>query len=123
MDNLGSHKGKAVRQAIRAVGAKLIFLPKYSPDLNPVEQVFGFPVRLTDSVSFPDVTSLVLFSGAAAVVDNPGGVDPGTATTDDYTVLLVPAAVGVPPSDVPEPATIAVLGAGLLGLVRLTRRD
>lgn len=41
LDNLGSHKGKAVRQAIRAAGAKLIFLPKYSPDLNPIEQVFA----------------------------------------------------------------------------------
>ena len=41
LDNLGSHKGKAVRRAIRAAGAKLIFLPKYSPDLNPIEQVFA----------------------------------------------------------------------------------
>ncbi len=41
MDNLGSHKGNAVRQAIRAAGAKLILLPKYSPDLNPIEQVFA----------------------------------------------------------------------------------
>jgi len=41
MDNLGSHKGKAVRQAIRSAGARLIFLPKYSPDLNPIEQVFA----------------------------------------------------------------------------------
>ena len=41
MDNLGSHKGKAVRRLIRSVGAKLIFLPKYSPDLNPIEQVFA----------------------------------------------------------------------------------
>ena len=41
MDNLGSHKGKAVRRAIRAVGAKLFFLPKYSPDLNPIEQFFS----------------------------------------------------------------------------------
>ena len=40
MDNLGSHKAKAVRQLIRAAGAKLFFLPKYSPDLNPIEQVF-----------------------------------------------------------------------------------
>ena len=40
MDNLGSHKGKAVRRAIRSAGAKLFFLPKYSPDLNPIEQVF-----------------------------------------------------------------------------------
>jgi transposase len=41
MDNLGSHKGNAIRRAIRAVGAKLFFLPKYSPDLNPIEQVFA----------------------------------------------------------------------------------
>lgn len=41
MDNLGSHKGKAVRQAIRAAGARLLFLPPYSPDLNPIEQVFA----------------------------------------------------------------------------------
>ena len=41
MDNLGSHKGKAVRKAIRSAGARLIFLPKYSPDLNPIEQVFA----------------------------------------------------------------------------------
>jgi transposase len=41
MDNLGSHRGKAVRKAIRAVGARLVFLPKYSPDLNPIEQVFS----------------------------------------------------------------------------------
>ena len=41
MDNLGSHKGQAVRRAIRAAGAKLLFLPPYSPDLNPIEQVFA----------------------------------------------------------------------------------
>ena len=41
IDNLGSHKGKAVRRAIRAVGAKLFFLPPYSPDLNPIEQLFA----------------------------------------------------------------------------------
>ena len=41
MDNLGSHKGSAVRRLIRSVGAKLLFLPKSSPDLNPIEQVFA----------------------------------------------------------------------------------
>jgi transposase len=41
MDNLGSHKGDAVRRLIRAAGARLLFLPKYSPDLNPIEQVFA----------------------------------------------------------------------------------
>jgi putative transposase len=38
MDNLGSHKGRAIRAAIRAAKAKLFFLPAYSPDLNPIEQ-------------------------------------------------------------------------------------
>lgn len=38
MDNLGSHKGRAVRKAIRAAGAHLLFLPPCSPDLNPIEQ-------------------------------------------------------------------------------------
>ena len=41
MDNLGSHRGKIIRQLIRAAGAKLFFLPKYSPDLNPIERVFA----------------------------------------------------------------------------------
>ena len=41
MDNLGSHKAQAIRTAIRSVGARLLFLPPYSPDLNPIEQVFS----------------------------------------------------------------------------------
>src|SRR4051812_612685 len=41
LDNLGSHKAAAVRNAIRAAGAHLLFLPPYSPDLNPIEQVFA----------------------------------------------------------------------------------
>lgn len=41
MDNLRSHKSREVRRAIRAAGAKLFFLPPYSPDLNPIEQLFA----------------------------------------------------------------------------------
>ena len=41
LDNLGSHKGVAVRRAIREAGAHLLFLPPYSPDLNPIEMVFA----------------------------------------------------------------------------------
>ena len=41
MDNLGSHRGRAVRAAIRKAGAHLLFLPPYSPDLNPIEQAFS----------------------------------------------------------------------------------
>lgn len=46
MDNLGSHKGKPVRDAIHAAGAKLFFCPPYSPDLNLIEQVFSKLKRL-----------------------------------------------------------------------------
>ena len=41
LDNLASHKAKAVRQAVRGAGARLWFLPAYSPDLNPIEQAFA----------------------------------------------------------------------------------
>jgi transposase len=41
LDNLSSHKGALIRKAIRAVGARLLFLPPYSPNLNPIEQMFS----------------------------------------------------------------------------------
>ncbi len=41
MDNLGSHKGAGVRAAIEAAGAKLLYLPPYSPDFNPIEKAFS----------------------------------------------------------------------------------
>ena len=41
VDNLASHRRPDIRAAIRSCGAKLFFLPKYSPDLNPIEQVFA----------------------------------------------------------------------------------
>ena len=41
MDNLSSHKAPAAREAIEAAGAKLLFLPPYSPDFNPIEQAFS----------------------------------------------------------------------------------
>ena len=57
MDNLGSHKGRAVRAAIRAAKAKLFFLPAYSPDLNPIEQAFAKMktlLRKADARTFDD---------------------------------------------------------------------
>jgi len=41
MDNLSAHKVPGVRQAIEAAGARLIHLPPYSPDFNPIEQLFA----------------------------------------------------------------------------------
>jgi transposase len=40
-DNLGSHRSPTIRAAIRSAGAKLFLQPRYSPDLNPIEQVFA----------------------------------------------------------------------------------
>ena len=41
MDNLPAHKVAGVREVIRAAGASILYLPPYSPDLNPIEQVFA----------------------------------------------------------------------------------
>ena len=41
MDNLSSHKRASIREAIEAVGARLMFLPPYSPDFNPIEKAFA----------------------------------------------------------------------------------
>jgi transposase len=41
MDNLSTHKVAGIAQAIAAVGASILYLPAYSPDLNPIEQVFA----------------------------------------------------------------------------------
>ena len=63
MDNLGSHKGQAVRQAIRSAGAKLFFLPKYSPDLNPIEQVFAKLKHLLRKAAAPNLEAVVAAVG------------------------------------------------------------
>jgi transposase len=41
MDNLSSHKGERVRELIEEKGAEVLFLPPYSPDLNPIEEAFS----------------------------------------------------------------------------------
>lgn len=58
MDNLGSHKAAALRRAIKAAGARLWYLPPYSPDLNPIEQTFAkikHWLRLAQKRSIEDV--------------------------------------------------------------------
>src|SRR6478609_9230817 len=41
MDNLSSHKAAGVRQAIESIGARLVYLPPYSPDFNPIELTYS----------------------------------------------------------------------------------
>lgn len=62
LDNLGSHKSKAARQAIRDAGAHRLFLPPYSPDLNPIEQLFAklkHWLRQAQARSIPDVHAAI----------------------------------------------------------------
>ena len=58
MDNLGAHKVAGVREAIEAAGARLVYLPPYSPDLNPIELVFSKFKWLFKSVSARTVEAL-----------------------------------------------------------------
>ena len=67
MDNLGSHKGGAVRRSIREAGAKLFFLPPYSPDLNPIEQVFAKLKNLLRTAAQTTVSGLT--DAIAAALD------------------------------------------------------
>src|SRR5690606_27266390 len=46
LDNLGSHKGAKVRKLLKAAGIRIFFLPPYSPDLNPIEEMFSKLKRL-----------------------------------------------------------------------------
>lgn len=58
MDNLSSHKRAAVRERIEAVGAKLLFLPPYSPDFNPIEKAFSKLKALLRKAAEPTVAGL-----------------------------------------------------------------
>jgi transposase len=60
MDNLGSHKSAALRSLIKAAGARLWYLPPYSPDLNPIEQTFAkikHWMRLAQKRTIDDISS------------------------------------------------------------------
>jgi transposase len=90
IDNLGSHRGKIVRQLIRSAGAKLFFLPKYSPDLNPIEQVFDklkhflrkAAARTVDAVCLAIAQALQLFTPGecASYLANSGMDEPNFIT-------------------------------------------
>ncbi len=68
MDNLGSHKVHGVRQAVEAAGATLRYLPPYSPDMNPIEQVFAKLKGLLRRTAARTVESL--WESIGALLDN-----------------------------------------------------
>lgn len=58
MDNLSSHKNNDVKKAIEAVGARVFYLPPYSPDLNPIEQVFSKLKRILRKLAIRTIEAL-----------------------------------------------------------------
>jgi transposase len=58
MDNLGSHKVKGVQEAIAAAGARLLYLPPYSPDLNPIEKCWAKVKQLLRSAAARTASAL-----------------------------------------------------------------
>lgn len=68
MDNLSAHKGPAIISAIRAVGATVLFLPPYSPDLNPIEKAWA---KLKDILRrLPTLTRDVFDNAVALAMDS-----------------------------------------------------
>lgn len=72
MDNLGSHKVAGVRQAIEAAGATLLYLPPYSPDLNPIEQLFAKLKALLRKAAARTYEALIDAIAAALSAFTPG---------------------------------------------------
>jgi transposase len=58
LDNLSAHKVTGVREAVEATGARLEYLPPYSPDLNPIEQVFAKLRRLLQRAAARSISAL-----------------------------------------------------------------
>jgi len=71
MDNLGSHKVAGVRQAIEAAGAALLYLPPYSPDLNPIEQLFAKLKALLRKAAARTIDALHAAVAVALTASNP----------------------------------------------------
>jgi transposase len=71
MDNLGSHKVAGVRDAIEATGATLLYLPPYSPDLNPIEQFFAKLKALLRKAAARTFEALIRAIAAALNAFNP----------------------------------------------------
>jgi len=88
MDNLASHKHPAVRELIESAGATLLYLPPYSPDLNPIEMIWSKVKRLLRSAAAGTIDALHEAFGAAMSAVTPGDIlgcfrHCGYATTSD----------------------------------------
>ncbi len=65
MDNLSAHKGGRVREIVEGVGCELLYLPPYSPDLNPIEEAFSKVKHLLKKIGARGKEALIEALGAA----------------------------------------------------------
>ena len=87
MDNLNSHKVAGVRQAIEAAGAETRFLPPYSPDMDPIEQVFAKVKHTLRKMARRNVDALWNAVGVA--------IDEFSPTDDTTGRIRAPGAAGL----------------------------
>jgi transposase len=81
MDNLSSHKGPKVRALIEAAGAKLLFLPPYSPDFNPIEMAFAKLKALLRKAAKRSVEGLSKASGPPLAASSTASPQANAKTT------------------------------------------
>ena len=94
MDNLPSHKVAGIRQAIEAAGAKLRYLPAYSPDFNPIEQFFAKLKALLRKAAARTVEALI-----TAIAEALNNVSPQVELSDACRLASSDAVLFVPTGD------------------------
>lgn len=93
MDNLSSHKGPTVRRMIEAAGAELLYLPPYSPDLNPIENAFAKLKALLRKAAVRTVSSLWDLTGYICQMGRQLGLFPNMIHPPLLGVVNAPSAV------------------------------
>jgi transposase len=86
MDNLGSHNSAALRSFIKAAGARLWYLPPYSPDLNPIEQTFA---KIKHWMRLPKSAPLTTSAAISEALSQPS--NPTNAATTSKTPDTLPS--------------------------------
>lgn len=76
MDNLPAHKAEGVGRAIEAAGCRLLHLPPYNPDFNPIEKAFSKPKAVLRAKAARTVDALQDVADQVAAMFEPYGYDP-----------------------------------------------
>jgi len=83
MDNLSAHKGERIRKLVEAGGCKLLYLPSYSPDLNPIEEAFSEIKGILRKAQARSRAALIEAMGRALDARSRAGMREATSSTVD----------------------------------------